>query len=64
MRDKPAIYDNPKLAQQNSTMLYVDGSKTAFRCACGCNVFQRIVEDGRDKFECNSCHDTYIGEKE
>lgn len=57
-----------------SSMLYVDGSKTSFRCECGANVFTHIppaqvmVELGYTKpatvqyFECNGCRTWWAGE--
>jgi hypothetical protein len=44
--------------QQNSCLLYIAGSKTAFRCECGCNVFYRIPGENK-KFECNGCRNVY-----
>ncbi len=41
-------------------MIYLNGSKTSFRCECGGNVF-REEEPGR--YECNSCAASYRGEK-
>ena len=45
--------------QKNSALLYVSGSKTAFRCECGCNVFQKL---GDSRYECNACKLAYTGE--
>lgn len=54
---------NPYLVTHNK-MLYVDGSKTAFRCPCGANVFSHMKSDDRGEYyECNGCHTIYTGEK-
>ena len=45
--------------QKKNTMLYVDGSKTAFRCSCGANVFTKL---GNKRYQCNGCREIYIGE--
>lgn len=47
------------------TMLYIGGSKTAYRCECGGNVFKKLTPD---TFQCNSCRgkvykDTEAGER-
>lgn len=42
-----------------NTMLYIAGSKTAFRCHCGCNVFHPVENEGVKTFECNGCGDWY-----
>lgn len=39
-------------------MIHVNGEP--FRCDCGGNVFTRV---GELRYECNSCHSRYIGEK-
>jgi hypothetical protein len=47
------------------TMLYVDGSKAAFRCECGANVFKKIGEtDYVVKYTCNGCGARYEGNRE
>lgn len=40
-----------------SCMIYLDGSKTAFRCDdCGCNLFHLTEDTGeRIRFACNTC---------
>lgn len=44
------------------TMLYIDGSKTAYRCEeCGSNVFKRSATG--DHAKCNGCHAVYEIEK-
>ncbi len=40
-------------------MLYVAGSKTAFRCECGCNVFRKVEDKHPATYECNSCDARY-----
>lgn len=40
----------------NNVMVYVGGSKTSFRCTCGCNVFTPC---GDHKYRCNSCETIY-----
>jgi hypothetical protein len=46
--------------QKNQVMIYLNGSKTAFRCECGCNVFMRVVvNETRTDYECNGCRITY-----
>ena len=44
-----------------NTMVYLDGSKTSFRCHCGCNVFHIDPED-KDIYICNGCQEKYRGE--
>lgn len=51
------------------SMLYLSGSKRAFRCdnsdgrhACGGNVFTRHAENSL-RYRCNSCGATYAGER-
>lgn len=57
-------------AQQDDTllklnaMIYVNGSKIAYRCTCGSNVFSLYKEpDGRQYYECHGCWTVYRGEK-
>ena len=50
--------------RENVKMLYVNGSKTAFRCHCGANVFrsvppQELNGETRTVYECNGCGDWY-----
>lgn len=45
-------------------MLYVSGSKTAFRCTCGANVFSHMKDDDGEYYECHGCHTIYRGEKD
>ena len=53
--------DNAPVATAPSPdkMLYVGGSKTSFRCDCGCNVFREIRPR---TYRCNSCSALYRGE--
>jgi hypothetical protein len=47
-------------------MLYIGGSKEAFRCTCGANVFHRIPDEDDDElifYECNGCHKWYETDK-
>jgi hypothetical protein len=41
-------------------MLYVGGSKVAFRCDCGANVFTRLPDGA---YRCNGCLTAYHGER-
>jgi predicted SprT family Zn-dependent metalloprotease len=48
-------------------MLYVDRSKTAFLCECGCNVFHRVTDNKRPDeltYECNACREWYAAERD
>jgi predicted RNA-binding Zn-ribbon protein involved in translation (DUF1610 family) len=47
------------------TMLYVDGSRTSFRCEeCGSNVFKKVSEaEASPRYRCNGCGAEYAGEK-
>jgi hypothetical protein len=46
--------------EQYNIMLYIAGSKIAFRCECGCNVFHRIPsQDDMRHYMCNGCRLTY-----
>lgn len=47
--------------QPGDKMVYLDGSRTAFRCTCGCNVFRKPV-GAPNKYVCNSCKARYTGE--
>ncbi len=50
---------------EGDTLLHVGGSKTAFRCQCGSNVFQKISRNGNMiKYRCNGCSATYTAEGE
>jgi predicted RNA-binding Zn-ribbon protein involved in translation (DUF1610 family) len=50
--------------QTGDTMLYVDWSKTSFRCDCGCNVFKKTEETAESaKYKCNGCGEAYVGER-
>lgn len=40
-------------------MIYLNGSKTSFRCVCGANVFTKFQHK---RYRCNSCDATYTGE--
>jgi hypothetical protein len=43
-----------------TTLIYVDGSKTAFVCeVCGSNCFRKFKDILR--YKCNSCGETYSG---
>ena len=44
-----------------STMLFIGGSSTSARCACGCNVFTRLddLPSGEHLYQCNGCADQY-----
>ena len=44
--------------EQEQVMLFPGGSKTSFRCECGCNVFTRFA---KLRYRCNSCEATYTG---
>lgn len=44
-------------------MFYVAGSKTSFRCHCGCNLFL-INPTNPQQINCNGCDCVYEGEKE
>lgn len=54
--------DEPTEICQNK-MLYVGGSKIAFRCACGANVFSHMKDEDGEYYECHGCHTIYRGEK-
>lgn len=41
------------------TMVFLNGSKSSFRCECGANVFTKF-DDG--SYECNSCKASYKGQ--
>lgn len=43
--------------EREATMIYLDGSKTSFRCQCGANVFIASGADG--PFACNGCGAEY-----
>ena len=43
-----------------TTMIYVGGSTTSFRCSCGANCFTPIA---LNRYECNGCRATYTGDK-
>jgi hypothetical protein len=43
---------------EGDALLYVGGSKIAFRCECGANVFRKISEKPR-RYRCNGCGQTY-----
>lgn len=49
-----------------TVMLYLDGSKTALRCAdCGSNCFHLTEDNGeRIRFECNGCLTLYEAERD
>lgn len=49
--------------QGHQAMLYLNGSKYAFRCHCGCNVFFKGRDDEGPYYECNSCNDQYREDK-
>lgn len=40
-------------------MLFIGGSRTSFRCKCGCNVF---IPYGDTIFKCNACPEIYESE--
>ena len=42
----------------DQVMLYLQGSKTSFRCDCTCNVFTKLSPD---RYRCNSCRTVYQG---
>lgn len=44
-----------------NSMLHVGGSKTAFRCECGCNVFSKSATQEK-RYRCNGCLLIYNGE--
>lgn len=46
-------------AEMSDTHLLVKGERYSFRCACGCNVFQRLEAD---LFKCNGCGERYESE--
>lgn len=52
----------------DAKMLYVGGSKTSFRCECGCNIFHSFkVRKGlhrEERYECNACGQVYAGGQE
>lgn len=48
--------------QPVDVMVYLPGSKTSFRCECGCNVFHKKDKD-ENRFICNACYAEYVGEK-
>lgn len=61
----PHLYDeNGKFqylpSSDRDRMIYLTGSKTSFKCECGCNVFKNV--DGFKKYSCNACSANYIGE--
>jgi len=44
-------------------MLYVAGSKQAYKCDCGSNCFTLTNMAGRFRhYICNGCNKTYVGE--
>ena len=49
-----------------TVMLYLDGSKSAMRCAeCGSNCFHLTEDNGeRIRFECNACLALYSADKD
>jgi len=47
--------------EQTQRMLFLSGSKTSFRCTCGCNVFTQLSEL---KYRCNGCAATHTGERD
>jgi hypothetical protein len=51
--DQETADQEREAVQKNSTMLYVDGSKTAFHCeVCRANVFTKL---GPGEYRCNGC---------
>jgi hypothetical protein len=46
-------------AQENSTMLFVGGSRESYRCDCGANVFTKL---GGQRYRCNGCKVSFSGE--
>lgn len=54
-----------KIKKDSSTMLFIGGSKDAYRCHCGANVFHRLPDaDDNHHYECNGCHATYSAPRE
>lgn len=47
-----------------NTMLYVDGSRTSYRCECGANIFHQPDDKEPERYKCNSCGAEYVAEKE
>lgn len=45
----------------NTSMIYLGGSKESFRCEiCGANCFRKFKY--QDKYKCNSCGTDYLSE--
>lgn len=56
-----AMKSAPPIDTKKDYMLYLAGSKTSWRCECGCNVFRRTPAREK-KYKCNSCGSVYVGE--
>ena len=46
--------------EDEDKMLYIGGSKTSFRCGCGCNVFRALKADP-SRYKCNGCRSIWKG---
>jgi hypothetical protein len=53
--------EKPVAAAMEAAMLFLGGSKSAFRCDCGGNVFTKL---GPTRYQCNSCSAIYEGASE
>ena len=49
------------IVDEKDMLLHVAGSKIAFRCECGCNVFRKGVTPGT--YICNGCRERYFTEE-
>lgn len=63
MNDKDVVTPEEKQPpdfEKKQRTLYVDGSKTAYRCECGANVFTEVEER---RYRCNGCLAMYRGQE-
>lgn len=59
--DGDAIVRSPRQAPrivEGGVMCYVGGSKNAYRCVCGCNIFNKL---SNGHYGCNVCDREYEG---
>lgn len=55
-----SVKEDSKEQRREDIMIFLNGSKTSFRCECGCNVFTK--KPNNNKYVCNSCDTKYTGE--
>lgn len=57
--EKTKEYPEPDKMLNPNMMLYVGGSKDAYRCPCGANVFSQKEDEQGVYYECHGCWTVY-----